>query len=91
MSWLQEHRGPFRLMVHRLKKSEDPRRGTHTYEWLPGEVMKADLEDEARALLADTRDRITNVDVWSVTEETFVGSFKRPILLDTTVSGGPCE
>lgn len=62
------HRGPFRLVVHR----PDTKAKVHRTEWVKGEMEGDDVESEALALLADPRDTITSVDVWSVSEQIFV-------------------
>lgn len=69
MSFLNNHRGPFRFCVSRPGK-----KGSET-EWLKGESARDDVEAEARALLTDHRDTITHVSVWSVAENQFVGAF----------------
>ena len=68
------HRGPYVLQVNR----DTPARKMpwHT-ETLAGEVSGPDVESEARALLADTRDTIQSVHVWSVSEQQHVGTFVR--------------
>ncbi len=72
--WLAAHRGPFRLCITRPAKKPGP---PLTSEWLPGEKSDRDeVEAEARALLADKKDSICSVHVWSVREEQFVGGFK---------------
>ena len=71
MSFLNNHRGPYRLVLSR----PDKRKGFHTTEWLKGETDRDDVFSEAEALLTDPRDTITHVNIWSVTEESFVGSY----------------
>lgn len=59
------HKGPFTFGVIRLRM--DPKKGQapYTYEYLRGAVEKEDIEQEARALLADMRDTITSVLVFN--------------------------
>lgn len=71
MSFLDNHRGPFRLVVTRPAKKP----GFHSTEWLKGEVDRDDVLSEAQALLTDPRDTITHVGIWSVTESSFAGSY----------------
>lgn len=71
-SWLDRHRGPFRLVVTRPGKKP----GHIATEWLKGTVDSDDVVNDATALLADRRDDITHVAVWSVREEQFVHSFR---------------
>lgn len=71
--FLDNHRGPFRLCVTRPCATKP---GFFRSEWLKGSVDRADVEDEARALLQDPRDSIQHVAVWSVTEGQFVGVIK---------------
>ena len=72
MSFLNNHRGPFRLVVTRPLAKKP---GFFTTEWLKGETSGDEVFSEAQALLADPRDTITHVNVWSVTEESFVGGY----------------
>lgn len=67
------HRGPYSFHVVRPTK----RPGFHKGEWLPGYVDGADAETEARALLADPRDTIVCVCVWSTYESQFVTTFNK--------------
>jgi len=73
MTFLDRHRGPYLFCVTRPGKKP----GRVTSEWLKGCIDKHDVEDEAQALLADPRDTITQVSVWSIKEEQFVGGYKR--------------
>lgn len=68
------HRGVFRFMVGRPCTRKG--RPAVVTEWLRGSVAKLDVEAEARALLADPRDTITHVYVWSLRDQQFVGIFK---------------
>ena len=74
MGFLERHRGPFRLCLTRPNQKKP---GFFTTEWLKGESDHADVESEARALLDDPRDTITDIGVWSVRENQFVGTIKR--------------
>lgn len=73
MSFLGNHRGPFQLVLTRPGKGA----GFHTTEWLRTESDVDEVESEARAFLADPRDTITSVDVWSDSEQLFVGGYRR--------------
>jgi hypothetical protein len=70
---LNNHRGPYRLMVTRPFVTKP---GFFRSEWLTGEIDRDDVESEARALLGDPRDTIHSVHIWSVREQQFVGSLK---------------
>ncbi len=72
--WQERHRGPYRLMVSRPGRKP----GFYTTAWLAGEVESDDCDAEAAALLADPRDQILTVDVWSVKEGQFVQSYTNP-------------
>jgi hypothetical protein len=75
---LDHHRGPFRLMVMRPKKvAAGSKKYPATFELLKGNVPKADIEEEAQALLNDPRDVIESIYVWSEREEQFVTIIKR--------------
>lgn len=79
LTFLDRHRGPFRFNVGR----PDPKKkGFHTSEWLKGTVDRADVADEAQALLTDPRDTIESVHVWSEGEQQFVGGYSRETQLD---------
>ena len=73
------HRGPYRLVVcrpHPLKRKAD--KGFSTNEWLTGEIREGeDVLAEAWSLLDDPRDTIEVVSVWSVTEQAFVGGYRK--------------
>ena len=70
------HRGPFRLVATRPHAK---RIGRSCTEWLTGEIRHGDdAQDEARTLLADPRDTIACIHVWSITEGCFVGGYHRP-------------
>ena len=74
LTFLDNHRGPFLFLVTR----ETPtRKLKQRAEWLTGEIDKNDVADEARALLADPRDTIRSINVWSVREDSFVGGYHR--------------
>jgi len=73
-SFIDRHRGPFRLCLTRPHPRKKDR---VTTEWLRGVTSSEDVESEARALLQDPRDTITSVSVWSVREEQFVGGYRR--------------
>jgi hypothetical protein len=68
-TFIDAHRGPFRLVVSR----PTTKAGFHRTEWLAGTTDRDDVEAEARALLDDPRDTISHVAIWSETEEAFVG------------------
>jgi hypothetical protein len=60
------------LVLTRPGKKE----GTHTLKWVQANCESGqDAEEEARALLADVRDEIVAVHVWSETEQQFVGGY----------------
>lgn len=70
----EHHKGPYMLGVIR----ETPRRKVkYAYELLPGKVEVDEIEDEARALLADSRDTITSVLVFSASEDQHVTTYTR--------------
>jgi hypothetical protein len=71
MSFLDNHRGPFRFLVIR----PDKKAGFGRSEWLTGTTDREDIESVARALLDDPRDTITWVGVWSETEQAFCGAY----------------
>ena len=50
--------------------------GFHRSEWLKGAVEREDVGPEAMALLADKRDTITHVCVWSEKEQAFVTTIR---------------
>jgi len=67
------HRGPYKLVVCR---PHPRKKGTSTSEVLAGSTQHgADIAEEAQALLADPRDTIVAVSVWSESEECFVGGY----------------
>jgi hypothetical protein len=68
--FLNNHHGPYRLMAQRPAKKV----GFYMCEWL-GTSDRDDVESEALALLADPRDTICYVGVWSVSEQCFCGGF----------------
>ena len=72
-TFLDTHRGPFLFCVVRphIRK-----KGHMSSEFLGGLVESTDVEAETRALLADPRDTISSVWVWSEKEQMFVGGFK---------------
>jgi hypothetical protein len=74
MTFLDNHHGPFCFCVSRPHKTK---KGFFTSEWLMTPTERDDVESEARALLEDTRDTITNVGVWSLRENCFVGGYTR--------------
>jgi hypothetical protein len=65
------HRGPYILHVCRPGRTAGQTAG----EWLAGTLDGEDVEAEARALLADPRDSIQYVAVWSESEQCFVGGY----------------
>lgn len=71
--WTTRHRGPFRFLVARPSTGKTPIRTA----WLPGEVHRADVDDEAMALLTDPRDGIISISVWSVTEQQYVWTYRK--------------
>jgi hypothetical protein len=72
--WLSRHRGPFQFCVTRTTMSK--KGAGLSNQWLTGLVDGADVEDDAKGLLDDPRDTIVCVDVWSVTEQQFVMTFR---------------
>ena len=70
-TFLDRHRGPYRLVVTRPAKKP----GFYQTEWLTGATDRDNVESEARALLADPRDTVTRVDLWSLREDCFVGGY----------------
>ena len=72
------HRGPYLLAV--CRPHSDPRKakaGFSKTEWLRGETEGEDVPGEARVLLNDPRDTIDIVSVWSVSEQQFVGGYRK--------------
>ena len=74
LPWLDAHRGPFLFCIDRPNEKKP---GFHTSEWLAGEVERAEVEEQAQALLTDPRDTIAGVSVWSLKDECFVGGFRK--------------
>lgn len=75
MSWehtQQNHRGPYRFLVVRPHRTKG---GFYSSQWLPGIVT--DVEEEAVALLNDSRDTIHSVWVWSEREAQFTFGFTK--------------
>lgn len=74
-TWQTRHRGPYQFMVSR---TVPPTKTGHKYgsEWLPGLSDSDEVEGDANALLADSRDTIVSVDVWSVHEGQFVMTYR---------------
>ena len=70
----KRHRGPFRLQVTRPFVTKP---GFYRTEVLKGSVDGPDVEDEANALMNDTRDTIIGVSVWSEKEEQFIFGFQK--------------
>lgn len=69
------HEGPYRLYATRPHPSKP---GWWTGGWLKGEIRHGqDVQEEALALLADPRDNIAFINVWSVGEEAYVGGYRR--------------
>jgi hypothetical protein len=77
LSWLYNHRGPYRFCLTRDKGSKAAPRSRFTTEWLKGELEREDVPTDAQALLDDPRDTIVGVNVWSVSENQFIGSFRK--------------
>lgn len=71
---VERYRGPFKLCVCRPFATK---KGFYRTEWLPGVVQGEDLAGEAHALLADPRDTILTVDVWSEREQKFIHTFRK--------------
>lgn len=67
---LARHRGPYRLVAVR------PTKKGYMSEWLKGEVDTDDIAEETLALLADPRDTIVWIHIWSVRESQFVTTVK---------------
>ena len=69
------HRGPFIFCINRPFASKP---GFYRTEWLRGRTFAGEeVEAEATALLADERDTISTVDVWSEHEQQFVMTYRR--------------
>lgn len=68
------HRGPYVLQVSRPAPK---RKYPVTMETLRGTVHGSEVEEEAKALLADPRDTITAVFVWSVPEQQHIVTYRR--------------
>ena len=69
------HRGPFVLCLtrpHPKKKA-----GFHTSDWLKGTSDGPTIQDEAFALLTDPRDTITDIAVWSLSEQSHVMVYRK--------------
>lgn len=60
-----------------VARPNEKKRGFIRSEWLKGEVNADDVESEALNLLADPRDSISHVQVWSLTENQFAWSYSR--------------
>lgn len=73
LTTLRAHRAPFIFCLTRPAKKP----GFFKSEWLKGETGYDDVIDEAQALLADSRDTITSIGVWSLKEGCFVYGFRR--------------
>lgn len=71
------HRGPFRLAVMRSAPPARGRKYPAAFETLGGLTTGEDAEAEARALLADPRDTIEAVYVWSEPENRHVTTFRK--------------
>jgi hypothetical protein len=68
----KRHRGPYVLCLTR--QNDD---GEFSSHWLKTEIKKGpDVETQARAMLANRRDTVVSVCVWSRREEQFVWSVK---------------
>jgi len=73
---INAHRGPFVFCVTR-PDTHRKRTGYFTSQWLLGETGRDDVIAEAQALLADPRDTLLSIAVWSLTEGPFVYSFRK--------------
>jgi hypothetical protein len=73
MTWRTRHRGPYQFQVERLGAKNPDQWQTSS---LPGHIDADDVPTEALALLADKRDTIVRVHVWSVREEQFVYTYR---------------
>ena len=73
MTFLDNHRGPFQLVLTRPFVTKP---GFFRSEWLTGETEREDVEGEARAFLSDPRDTIVRVHVWSIREQQFIGGYR---------------
>jgi hypothetical protein len=72
MAIFGRHRGPYTLCVLR------PGGKSGRTQFLSGRIIKGeDVIAESLALIRDPRDGITNVSVWSETEQQFVTTFRR--------------
>lgn len=72
-TWKERHRGPYIFMAVRPMKTKP---GFYRSEWLVGDVDSSEIDDEAQALLADPRDKIVRLHVWSQKESQFVHSYR---------------
>ena len=70
----ERHKGPFQLVIMRPMTTKT---GFYRNTLLAGESEAEDVEAEARALLADPRDTIVLVSVWSVPQKQFVTSYRK--------------
>lgn len=68
------HRGPYLLCITRPLPTKQ---GSFGQQWLSALEAGPEAESQALAFLADPRDTITGVDIWSDREECFVMSYKR--------------
>ena len=74
-TFLDNHRGPFRLMLTRPYVT---RKGFYRSEWIMGLTERDDVESEALGYLTDPRDTVIGVNVWSASEQQFIGGYKVP-------------
>jgi len=58
-----------------LRRPFTTKRGFYRSEWLKGESSRDEVADEAIAILTDPRDTVVSINVWSVTEQQFIGGY----------------
>lgn len=73
-TFTSRHRGPYQFQVLRPKPT---RKYPYTCLTLPGVSNADEVDAEARALLADPRDTIIAVYVWSVREQQHVFTYTK--------------
>lgn len=69
---LERHAGPYRFQV--IRPASKP--GFFRSQFLPGNVEREEIGNEAMALLNDPRDQIVDVNVWSEREAMFITTIR---------------
>jgi len=64
-------------LVFNITRAPKRAGGRPSSEWIPGFVERDDADAEARALLADPRDTITGVYLWSNRHNQFVDKWRK--------------